>query len=189
MDNATGKFNWCVYGSDFPPNAKDNASGGYDLRGSPPFVINNTIEWHATTYSGSVITALNDATGCPGVWCGRNGEAAGLLNCCATGTTNCKGTCTTTHTYTTDDGACTGVCRTAYTQLRDQCGDVLNGSAGTYMDIRCAAGCGAIINPNCERFGDLLPGENYDESCAIRCTQLGYRFYWNVLYSACYCCN
>jgi hypothetical protein len=78
LSNATGKFNWCVYGSDYPPNAKDNASGGYDLKGSPPFIINNTIEWNATTYSGSEITALTDATGYPGVWCGKNGVAAGV---------------------------------------------------------------------------------------------------------------
>ncbi|MDR2358485.1 MAG: hypothetical protein LBD87_01620, partial [Prevotellaceae bacterium] len=113
LDNATGKFNWCVYGSDFPPNAKDNSSGGYDLRGSPPFIINNTIEWNSSTYSGSEITALTDATGCPGVWCGKNGEAAGLLNCCVPGTTNCSGTCKTNGTYTTQDGACAGTCNTA----------------------------------------------------------------------------
>ncbi|MDR0695133.1 MAG: hypothetical protein LBF81_07540 [Prevotellaceae bacterium] len=93
LDNATGEFNWCAYGSDFPPNAKDNSSGGYDLKGSPPFIINGTIEWTANTYSGTEITALTDATGCPGVWCGRDGETVGLLNCCSTGLTNCDGSC------------------------------------------------------------------------------------------------
>ncbi|MDR2359647.1 MAG: hypothetical protein LBD87_07630, partial [Prevotellaceae bacterium] len=137
LDNATGKFNWCVYGSDFPPNAKNNSSGGYDLRGSPPFIINNTIEWKASTYSGSEITALTDATGCPGVWCGKNGEAAGVLNCCVTGTTNCNGTCKTTGTYTTNDGACAGACNRAYVQLRNQCGEVTNSTYGTYTNSGC----------------------------------------------------
>ncbi|MDR2359484.1 MAG: hypothetical protein LBD87_06790 [Prevotellaceae bacterium] len=146
LDNAAGKFNWCVYGSDFPPNAKDNASGGYDLKGSPPFIINNTIEWNATTYSGSVITALTDATGCPGVWCGRNGEAPGLLNCCATGTTNCSGTCKTTGTYTTYDGGCAGSCNTAYVQLRNQCGEVPNTQYGTYNNTSCTYNCVADCN-------------------------------------------
>jgi hypothetical protein len=137
LDNATGKFNWCVYGSDFPPNARDNGSGGYNLKGSLPFIINGTIEWSATTYSGSEITALTDATGCPGVWCGKNGEAAGLLDCCANGTTNCSGTCKTTGTYTTNDGACTGACNTVYVQLRNQCGVVVNDKYSTNTNTGC----------------------------------------------------
>jgi hypothetical protein len=145
LDNATGKFNWCVYGSDFPPNAKDNGSGGYDLKGSPPFLINGSIEWSDKTYSGGEITALTDATGCPGVWCGKDGEAAGLLNCCATGTTNCSGTCKTNGNYTTNDGACTGNCNIAYVQLRNQCGAVVNTQYSTFNNTACNTGCG----PNC----------------------------------------
>jgi hypothetical protein len=157
LDNATGKFNWCVYGSDFPPNAKDNGSGGYTLRGSPPFLINGITEVYAATYSGSEITALTDATGCPGVWCGRDGEASGLLNCCATGTTNCSGTCTTTGTYTTNDGACTEACITAYVQLRNQCGDIVNPKYGTYVRRYCTTGCptcdDAQCNADCNKKG------------------------------------
>jgi hypothetical protein len=96
LSNATGKFNCCVYGSDFPPNAIDNSSGGYALRGSPPFIIttsSGTTAVSAKTYSGGTITALTDATGCPGVLCGKDGETAGLLNCCVTGITNCSGMC------------------------------------------------------------------------------------------------
>jgi hypothetical protein len=146
LDNATGKFNRCVYGSDFPPNAKDNGSGGYDLRGSPPFIINNTIEWHAETYTGSEITALTDATGSPGVWCGRHGESAGLLNCCVPGTTNCSGTCKTNGTYTTQDGACAGTCNTAYVQLRNQCEEVINSKFSTYTDAKCTTSCALTEN-------------------------------------------
>jgi hypothetical protein len=137
LDNATGKFNWCAYGSDFPPNARDNSSGGYNLKGSPPFIINGTIEWTANTYSGNEITALTDATGCPGVWCGRNGEAAGLLNCCASGTTKCSGTCKKNGNYETYDGACTGACNTAYVQLRNQCGEVINAKYSTSTNTGC----------------------------------------------------
>ncbi|MDR2358988.1 MAG: hypothetical protein LBD87_04200, partial [Prevotellaceae bacterium] len=149
LDNATGKFNWCVYGSDFPPNARDNSSGGYDLKGSPPFIINNTIEWTASTYSGGVITALTDATGCPGVWCGRNGEAAGLLNCCANGTTDCSGTCKTTGNYPTYDGACAGSCNTAYVQLRNQCSEVINPTYGTYNNTGCTTPNYATYDGEC----------------------------------------
>ena len=144
LSNATGKFNWCAYGSDYPPNAIDNSSGGYALRGSPPFIIttsSGTTEVHANTFSGGVITALTDATGCPGALCGKNSESSGLLNCCAYGTTNCSGTCKTIGTYPTNDGACTGACNTAYAQLRNQCGNVVNSTYNTYTNTNCTSGC------------------------------------------------
>jgi hypothetical protein len=159
LSNASGKFNWCAYGSDYPPNAKDNSSGGYDLRGSQPFIINGTTEVNATTYSGSVITALTDATGCPGVWCGRDGETAGLLDCCATGTTNCSGTCKANSNYTTNDGSCSGSCYRAYTQLRNVCGVVTNASYSTYSKLSCSSGC----SRDCS-------------SCATFCTLKGYTY-------------
>jgi hypothetical protein len=95
LSNATGKFNWCAYGSDFPPNAVET-SGTYTLKGSSPFIITTaagTAEVSAKTYTGGTITAITDATGCPGVLCGKNGESAGLLNCCVTGTVDCGGYC------------------------------------------------------------------------------------------------
>jgi hypothetical protein len=139
LSNATGKFNWCAYGSDFPPNAVET-SGTYTLKGSPPFIVtttSGTVEVNAKNFSGGTITALTDATGCPGVLCGKNGETPGLLNCCVTGTTNCSGTCTTTGTSTTNDGTCTGACNTAYVQLRNQCGQVINSTYGTYTNTGC----------------------------------------------------
>jgi hypothetical protein len=151
LSNATGQFNWCAYGSDYPPNAIDNSSGGYALRGSPPFIIttsSGTTEVTATTFSGGTITALTDATGCPGALCGKNGEAAGLLNCCVYGTANCNGACTTTGTYTTNDGACAETCYTAYVQQRNQCGDVINSKYSTYSTTGCSSSC-AYTCENC----------------------------------------
>jgi hypothetical protein len=95
LGNVTGKYNWCAYGSDFPPNAVANGSS-YTLKGTPPFIItttSGTVVVNAKTFSGGTITALTDATGCPGVMCGKYGETPGLLNCCETGMTNCNGTC------------------------------------------------------------------------------------------------
>jgi hypothetical protein len=112
LSNATGQFNWCAYGSDFPPNAIDNSSGGYNLRGSPPFVIttsSGTTAVSANTFSGGTITALTDDTGCPGLLCGKNGEAAGLLNCCVTGSLNCSGTCQTSCEATPAGPDCSGL--------------------------------------------------------------------------------
>ncbi|MDR2358806.1 MAG: hypothetical protein LBD87_03260 [Prevotellaceae bacterium] len=146
LDNATGNFNWCAYGSDYPPNAIINSSGDYELRGTPPLIINGTYVVSTYTYSGAEITALTDTTGCPGVWCGKDGEAAGLVGCCY-GTSNCSGTCKTIGTYTTNDGACTGACNTAYVQLRNQCGDVVDDRFDTTENTECTAGC---LVPTCD---------------------------------------
>jgi hypothetical protein len=159
LSNApVGKFNWCAYGSDYPPNAKDNSSGGYTLRGTPPFLINGSIVWSANTYSGSVITALTDATGCPGVWCGRDGEAPGLLNCCAYGTTNCSGTCKTNTTYSID-GACSGACNKRYRYSYNQCG--LNGTS-EITDNNCADGCSPTYSSDCT----WQKQEHYCQQCS-----------------------
>ena len=67
LSNATGQFNWCVYGSDYPPNATSYNAGTYTLKGTPPFVItgNGTIQ-DDNKYVGTVINSLTDATGYPG---------------------------------------------------------------------------------------------------------------------------
>ncbi|MDR2361451.1 MAG: hypothetical protein LBD91_01835, partial [Prevotellaceae bacterium] len=63
---ANKKFNWCVYATDYPPNATLQ-SGGYILRGTPPFIINDTITEPTHTFgAGTCITSITDATGCPG---------------------------------------------------------------------------------------------------------------------------
>jgi hypothetical protein len=175
LSNApVGKFNWCAYGSDFPPNAVDNASGGYNLRGTPPFVINGTVEWSATTYSYSEITTLTDATGCPGVLCGKNGEAVGLLNCCVPGTTNCSGTCKTNETYTTNDGACAQNCNAAYVQQRDQCGVVINPQKGTYQEATCLDNC----TPKCAECATFCKNQsNYKNYMATVNWATGYVCY------------
>jgi hypothetical protein len=140
LSNATGKFNWCAYGSDFPPNAVENGSS-YTLKGSPPFILttaSGTMSVNAKVYSGADITALTDATGCPGVLCSKNGETMGLLGCCG-GTSNCSGACITTSSTITEDGTCTGNCYEAYRRLHDQCGNVQN--YGTYSTTSCPNGC------------------------------------------------
>ncbi|MDR3132644.1 MAG: hypothetical protein LBU42_01300, partial [Prevotellaceae bacterium] len=39
LSNATGKFNWCAYGSDYPPNVLANTNSSYTLAGTPPFLL------------------------------------------------------------------------------------------------------------------------------------------------------
>jgi hypothetical protein len=149
-------FNWCAHGSDFPPNAIDDGNGGYTLRGSPPFIIttaSGNVQVDGYTFAGGEILELTDATGCPGVFCGRNGEAPGLLSCCATGTTDCNGTCRTTGTYTQNDGACADACNRAYVRQFDQCGNLVSATYSTYE----TAGC---TTPNYTTDDGACTGEN-----------------------------
>jgi hypothetical protein len=168
LSNAIGKFNWCAYGSDYPPNARNNGSS-YTLKGSPPFIVttaSGTAQVSKKTYSGGTITALTDVTGCPGVLCGKNGESAGLLNCCVPGTTACSGTCKTNNNYTTNDGACSGSCAKAYVQQRNVCGTVINDKYSTYATHNCRNnGCSL----NCA-------------SAAALCATTGYPYwsYWTL---------
>jgi hypothetical protein len=199
LSNASGKFNWCAYGSDFPPNAIET-SWIYTLKGSPPFIITTaagTYQVNTKTFSGGTITALTDATGCPGVLCGKNDESAGILSCCVTGTTNCSGACTTTGTYTTNDGNCTGTCKQAYVQQRNQCKTVIKANYSTYPNSNCLQGCGPTKNPNCT---DDPSYPSNETACQTSCS--GYLFYnfWQECYvwnegvcagrqNFCSCCN
>jgi hypothetical protein len=65
-DAPAGKFNWCAYGSDMPPNATVNAGGGYTLRGTKPFTINSSQTVNSNTFgAGTCIATITDPTGRP----------------------------------------------------------------------------------------------------------------------------
>ncbi|MDR3132955.1 MAG: hypothetical protein LBU42_02900 [Prevotellaceae bacterium] len=83
LSNASGKFNWCAYGSDYPPNVLANTNSSYTLAGTLPFkliasnsaasltVPGTTIATSAVTFAPATIT---DATGYPGLWCPYTGS-------------------------------------------------------------------------------------------------------------------
>ncbi|MDR3134438.1 MAG: hypothetical protein LBU42_10555 [Prevotellaceae bacterium] len=83
LSNASGKFNWCAYGSDYPPNVLANTNSSYTLAGTPPVkliasdgatsltVPGTTIATSALTFTPATIT---DATGYPGLWCPYTGS-------------------------------------------------------------------------------------------------------------------
>jgi uncharacterized protein (TIGR02145 family) len=83
LSNApAGKFNWCAYGSDYPPNVLANTNGSYTFAGTPPFTLiasNGTtkqtvekiIAISAVTVTPSTIT---DITGYLGLWCPYTGS-------------------------------------------------------------------------------------------------------------------
>jgi hypothetical protein len=73
LSNApAGKFNWCVYGSDYPPNVTLD-KGTYTFKGTTDFIISNPAQTLTTKTiaKGNVTvnssTTFTDATGCPGI--------------------------------------------------------------------------------------------------------------------------
>ncbi len=70
LGNASGRFNWCTFATDYPPNTVSYTNGTYTLRGTKPFIINGTTV-NSKTYSAGIINTITDATGCPG-WIERD---------------------------------------------------------------------------------------------------------------------
>ena len=84
LSNApAGQFNWCAYGSDYPPNVLANTNDSYTLAGTPPFELittngATTQTVNEKTFATSAITitpaTITDATGYPGLWCPYTGN-------------------------------------------------------------------------------------------------------------------
>ncbi|MDR3133571.1 MAG: hypothetical protein LBU42_06055 [Prevotellaceae bacterium] len=68
LSNVSEKFNWCAYVSDNPPNARILPAGGYQLYGTPPFIVDGVaLGAGVTTYNaGKCIKTITDATDNPG---------------------------------------------------------------------------------------------------------------------------
>jgi hypothetical protein len=64
LKDVSGRFSWCAYAFDTPPNAKVNPGGGYTLRGTPPFIVNgDTLAAGVTTFGpGTCIESITDFT-------------------------------------------------------------------------------------------------------------------------------
>jgi uncharacterized protein (TIGR02145 family) len=82
LSNAAGKFNWCAYGSDYPPNVIVN-NGTYTFKGTPPFILTAVNGTTTQTVTGNTLPAsaltvtpvtLTDKTGYPGVFCIYSGS-------------------------------------------------------------------------------------------------------------------
>jgi hypothetical protein len=97
---------------------------------------------------------------------GTDGQAPDATCGCASGTTACGGKCTSNRTYTTNDGSCTGSCKVAYVQLRNQCGDVVNPYYSTYPKNSCDSGC---CKGNCTYVGHNEPSG----CCSKYCERVG----------------
>jgi hypothetical protein len=73
---------------------------------------------------------------------GYSGNGYSASPCgCASGLTNCAGTCRSNRTYTQNDGACAATCGMAYVRLYNQCGSVVNSQYSTYAKASCTTNC------------------------------------------------
>jgi uncharacterized protein (TIGR02145 family) len=72
LSNVTGKFNWCAYATDYPPNVTLD-KGTYTFKGTTNFFVSShaqpltskTIARTSLTVNSS--STFTDATGCPGI--------------------------------------------------------------------------------------------------------------------------
>jgi hypothetical protein len=64
LKDVSGRFSWCGYAFDAPPNATVNPEGGYTLRGTPPFIVNGvTLAAGETTFgAGTCMETITDFT-------------------------------------------------------------------------------------------------------------------------------
>jgi uncharacterized protein (TIGR02145 family) len=63
LKNVSSQFSWCAYAINVPPNAEVKAGGGYTLRGTRPFTINNSITVDSYDFgSGTCIATITDLT-------------------------------------------------------------------------------------------------------------------------------
>jgi hypothetical protein len=173
LSNASGKFNWCAYGSDYPPNATSYNAGTYTLKGTPPFVItgNGTIQ-NVNKYVGTVINSLTDATGYPG-GVGRDQPHNG--GTCAPGLTAignyCRDLAADAATYTTCSGTRIEI------KKKTAGKSIWNPSAlcpsgwrwPTYNELKCAWTSGLVP---AQRWFWALNNTNSDCTCTTACSSV-----------------
>ncbi len=117
LSSVPAKFNWCATATDYPPNATINVNGGYTLHGTVPFTINGNTTVSARTYTGTCITSITDATGCPGLLpaapsVSTTNPTAVCAGSNVTLTANISGGTTTAMTYTWNIGSATATTTT-----------------------------------------------------------------------------
>jgi hypothetical protein len=135
------KFNWCVYATDYPPNATLGASA-YDLHGTPPFTVNGvSLGADVRTFSGNCITALTDLTGCPGIL----PTPPAIASFAALPDSICIGD-TTTLAATSADAVEYNFHNTGWTSMNSATFTATTDTSYT-LTIRNAAGCTATTSP------------------------------------------
>ncbi len=85
LTNVPAQFKWCAFATDYPPNAT-YSNGSYTLQGTPPFEIiynsGNTTTTNNRFFSAGTITAVTDATKCPGIINCAGRDQLNVSSCC-----------------------------------------------------------------------------------------------------------
>jgi hypothetical protein len=181
-------YTWNIGGTTYTNQTNSYTTGSLSSNTTYSVKVKNANNCESNTVNGSITVNYP----------GTDGQAK-HANCgCATGTTDCSGTCRTTGNYTTNDGACTGACNTAYVQLRNQCGGIVNGQYSQYTNSNCTGGCVPTYSTSCRSNPWIIEGAASTECwdlCAGAVRYLtdgkGYR-YWGSLFEAycfCYLCT
>ncbi|MDR2358461.1 MAG: hypothetical protein LBD87_01500, partial [Prevotellaceae bacterium] len=120
-------YTWTVSGANYTTTVNSYPITSISAPAAYTVNVKNANNCESNTASGNITVNYP----------GTNGQSAHATCGCATGTTNCSGTCKTEGNTTTNDGACTGACKTAYTQQRNACGTVINAKYSTYTNTSC----------------------------------------------------
>ena len=191
----SGSYGWSCSGF--------TCSGSGASQKTPTSAGNFTAQVRSVMASGNVTCYSNYSAGQTGTITApaTNGQTANSCDC-ASGTTNCSGTCKTTGTYTTNDGACTGNCNEAYIVKYDQCGAVVDAKHGTYQNTTCNETCAPVYSDACANDNarvdkcEVTLQEFNALECYTKCPSMcvGFRSYFHYIYlldgtAYCCCCN
>lgn len=169
LSNApAGKFNWCAYGSDYPPNATMSVGGGYTLRGTKPFTINGSLNINSNAFGADTcITSITDPTGRPdGIIPAAPTVASVTASTLCAGNTSSltatlSGGTTTAMTYTWNIGGTQST-----TTVRTQTTQTLNANTAYTVTVTNANGC-----KSANRTGTISIG-----NCALWTTCSGFSY-------------
>jgi hypothetical protein len=180
-------YTWNIGGTQYTNQTNSYTTGTLSTSTTYSVKVKNANNCESNTVNGTI--SVN--------YPGTDGNTYNAACGCIAGTTNCNGTCKTTGTYTTEDGACTGVCRKAWVQLRDQCGFVMNEQFDTFDSNSCITGCTTTHDSTCREnqtsFHDSNVGSCRANKCQPWAIANGYaKFHYTVQSTTqciCYGCN
>jgi hypothetical protein len=168
LKDVSGRFSWCAYVFDAPPNAKLAPDGSYSLHGTPPFIVNDAIlDEGVTTFGpGTCIESITDFTYNP------DGNpslpavtvSASETEVCAgtevTFTATASGGTTTAMSYTWDVAGITpSITLNTYSQILATAGNATYTVRVTNVNGCTSTASGTVtVNPMPEILVDGMPG-------------------------------
>jgi hypothetical protein len=172
LKGVSGMFSWCAIAISAPPNAEVKAGGGYTLRGTRPFTINNSITVDSYDFGpGTCINSITDLTYNPA---GFLRTPPMTVTASASGATVCAGSALT-FTATATGGTTTAMNYTwniagqTHTTTSNTYSRVLStpGAATYTVFVTNANGCTSTISPTGTVTVNAVPVVNEVSSATI----------------------